>query len=106
MIGGVLRNSNGEVLLFFSKNVGVKESNEDKVLVILEALQLFSHHLLAKLIVESDSTNAVMWASHFNSRPRRFQFLFNEIIELSSSLDVCFCHVIRSADSFLGRWSS
>lgn len=105
MIGGVLRNSNGEVLLLFSKNVGVKESNEAKVLVILEALQFLLHHLQAKLIVESDSTNAVMWASHFDSRPQRFQFLFNEIIELSSSLDVCFCLVIRLANS-LGRWSS
>lgn len=105
MIGGVLQNSNGEVLLLFSKNVGVEELNEAKVLVILEALQLLSHHLQVKLIVESDLTNALMWASHFDSRPQRFQFLFNEIIELSSSLVVCFCHVIRSANS-LGGWSS
>ena len=40
-IGHVLRNSKGKVLLMFSKDVGVNESNEAKVMVILEALWFF-----------------------------------------------------------------
>ena len=40
-IGGVLRNDKGEVLFMFSKNVGIKESNEAEVLAILEALRVF-----------------------------------------------------------------
>ena len=40
-IGGVLRNSKGEVLLMFSKYMSVCNSNKVKVLAILEALGLF-----------------------------------------------------------------
>lgn len=42
--GGVLRNSYGDVLLIFSNNVSVCDSNEmeAEVLVILGALRLFS----------------------------------------------------------------
>lgn len=45
-IGGVLRNSNGGVLMIFSKYVGVKDSNEVEVLAILEVLLMFVrvHH--------------------------------------------------------------
>ena len=53
-IGGVLRNHKGEVMYMFSKHVGIKDSNEAEVLVILEALRIyhpFYHHYL---IVESD----------------------------------------------------
>ena len=41
-IGGVLRNSRGEVLFMFSKHVGVCDSIEAEVLAILEALRCFS----------------------------------------------------------------
>ena len=37
----MLKDDKGNVLLNFSKNVGLKESNETKVLAILEALWLF-----------------------------------------------------------------
>lgn len=37
---GVLRNCKRDALFMFSKNVGVKNSNEAKVLAILEALHL------------------------------------------------------------------
>lgn len=69
-------------MLLFYKNVGVKESNDAKVLTMLEAPHLFLRYYQVKLIVECDSANAVMWASYYNSRPWRLQFLFNEIKEL------------------------
>lgn len=40
-VGDVLRDHKGDVLLMFSKNVSVKESNKTKVLANLEALYLF-----------------------------------------------------------------
>ena len=53
-IRGVLRNSEGEVLLMFSKNIGVCDSNEAEVLAILKGLKLFSTrygvHFLSKEI--------------------------------------------------------
>lgn len=38
---GVLRNNRGEVLCMFSKSLGVRDSNEAKVLAILEAMHIF-----------------------------------------------------------------
>ena len=59
-IGGVLRNWKGEVLIMFSKNVAVCDSNEvGVVLVILESLRMFSNE--GTLVVESDSSNAIVW---------------------------------------------
>lgn len=45
-IEGLLSNSNGGVLMMFSKYVGVKDSYEAKVLAILEVLRMFVrvHH--------------------------------------------------------------
>eukprot|EP00268_Persea_americana_P068028 TRINITY_DN9427_c0_g2_i3.p1 TRINITY_DN9427_c0_g2~~TRINITY_DN9427_c0_g2_i3.p1 ORF type:complete len:109 (+),score=10.84 TRINITY_DN9427_c0_g2_i3:826-1152(+) len=64
-IGGVLRNSRGEVLFMFSKFVGVCDSNEALVLAILEALRYFSRFFNGVLVVESDSSNAVASVSNY-----------------------------------------
>lgn len=55
----MLRNNEGIVLGMFSKSVGCIESNEAGVIAILEALQIFSSSFSTKLVVESDSTNAI-----------------------------------------------
>lgn len=39
---GVLRNSKGDILYLFSKHIGVKDSNEAKVLAILEAVSMLA----------------------------------------------------------------
>lgn len=43
----------------FSKNVGVKNSNEAKVLAILEALRLYSGSILEEFVVESNSLSTL-----------------------------------------------
>lgn len=65
----LFRNSSGEIQLMFSRSVGVKESNEAELMAILEALSLFSKSFQAKFIVESDLSNALLWALHHASRP-------------------------------------
>lgn len=49
-VGGVLRNCKGEVLLMFSKYVGVCDSNEAEVLAILEALRIYSRKYYGRLV--------------------------------------------------------
>ena len=49
--------------------------------------------------MESDSSNAVAWASNRKLHPWEFQFLFNEIRGLCSTSLVEFCHVNRLANS-------
>ena len=97
-IGGVLCNSKGEVLFMLSKHVGVRDSNEAEVLVILEALWCFSRMFRGSLIVESDSSNTIAWVSNRKANQWKFHFLFNEIRALSSSINVVFRHELRSAN--------
>lgn len=69
-----LRNNRGVLMMKFPKNIGVKDSNEEKVREILEALRMFVLILYEKLIVESDSPNAT-WVSSFDEGPWKFHFL-------------------------------
>lgn len=63
----------------FSKNVRIRDSNEAKVLAILEAPQIFSTSFQGSLMMESDSSNAISWEIHKVSRPWKILFCFNEI---------------------------
>ena len=45
----------------FSKKVGIKESNEIEGLAILEVLRFFLSFFHERLLVESDSLNAISW---------------------------------------------
>ena len=83
----------------FSKNVGICDSNEAEVLAILEGLRLFARTYIGSLLVESDSSNAITWVSNKKDFPWKFQFHFNEIRELSATLNVSFLHEVRSANS-------
>lgn len=51
-------------------------TNEAKVLVILEALRIFSSSFLGNLIVESNYSNAISWMKSTNNRPWKFSIIF------------------------------
>ncbi|EOY03046.1 Uncharacterized protein TCM_017467 [Theobroma cacao] len=59
-IGGLLRNEKGEILIRFSKTIGMRDSNLAEYLGIREAFILFSNSIWANnysLIIKSDSRN-------------------------------------------------
>lgn len=62
-IGGVIGNFEGQVLLSFSKFIGVRDSNEVEILVIVEALRLCASSIQEMLMVASDSSNVVSCVS-------------------------------------------
>ena len=100
-IGGGLRNSEGNVLALFSKHVGCMESNEAEVVAFLEAIRIFtSTSSRSRLVVESDSLNAISWVSSSAMFSWKFQFYLNKIRALSSSIQVSFIHVERAANGF------
>lgn len=96
-IGGVLRYNKGDVLLLFSKKVELKESNEAKVMAILEAFRLFISSFQAGLIIESDSSNSIGWISSYEGH-WKFHFLLSDIKFMSSQGLVEFKHVGRLAN--------
>lgn len=76
-------NGRREVMMFFSKYTGAKDSKKAELLAILEALCMFVRLHQVKLIVESDSPNATV-GSHLPVRsPGNFIFILNEIKVLS-----------------------
>lgn len=74
------------------------DSNEAKVLAIPESLRCFSRYYRGNLIVESDSSNAVIWVSNRKAYSWKFQFFFNKIRVLSTTINVSFQHKSRSAN--------
>lgn len=56
-------------------------------------------YYVGALIVEDDSPNAIAWVSKQKVNPWKFQFFFNEIWVLSSSINVDFRHKVRLANS-------
>ena len=64
---------------------------------ILEALRCFSRSFHESLTVESDSPNAISWVSNWKADPWKFQFFFNDIRALSSSINVAFRYESKSA---------
>ena len=85
----------------FSKSVRIRDSNDSEVLAILKALRIFLASFHGPLVVESDSANEVGWLLKPDSRPWKFQFHFNELKKISSSLVVSSGHVMRNANSMV-----
>ncbi|EOY03770.1 Uncharacterized protein TCM_018948 [Theobroma cacao] len=77
-IGGILRDCCGEVKIIFSKALRKTDSNLAKMMVVKEAFLIFfvsrwnKNH---KLLIGSDSSNAVKWTKHPNSAPWRMRQL-------------------------------
>ncbi|XP_021296093.1 uncharacterized protein LOC110425486 [Herrania umbratica] len=75
-IRGVLRDHQGDIKITFSKSVGIGDANLAEILAVREALVVFlasrwkDHY---KLIIESDSSNAVKWVQHPETAPWRLQ---------------------------------
>lgn len=68
------------------------------MLAILVALRLFFYSFQGKLLVESDSCNAISWILN-NEVPWRLHFSFAEIRFLAYHWDVEFQHVRWSANA-------
>lgn len=99
-IGGVLRNHKREVLYMFSKNMGVKDSNEAEVLAILEAIRICCRSFHISLIIETEFFNAVSWAKDVKG-PLKMQFYFNEIKHISLESCVFSQHINRFASGMV-----
>lgn len=90
----------------FSKAVRIRDSNEAKVLAILEVLRIFSRSSRGRLFVESDSFNAISSVTHDKSNPWKLWFCFNEIKILVSQIHMKFCHAVRSANVLVDSLAS
>lgn len=63
----------------------------------MEALRAYSLFFKGRLIVESDTANAICWVFKTDEAPWKFHFLLQEIKAFSSD-EVSFTHVFRKAN--------
>ncbi|XVF43589.1 hypothetical protein PTKIN_Ptkin02bG0051700 [Pterospermum kingtungense] len=101
-IGGILRDSDANIILCFSKAAGNIDSNLAELMAVKEAFQLFISSQWAlshALAVESDSSNVVMWVNNPDKTPWRMRNLM-AIIE-NMKLQVIgwsISHILREAN--------
>lgn len=74
--------------------------NETEAVAILETRRLFASSFQSKLVVESDSLNAISWVTSSALTPWRFTFYLEGIKMLSSLMEVVFRHVGWLANGF------
>ncbi|XVF11262.1 hypothetical protein REPUB_Repub08aG0011600 [Reevesia pubescens] len=102
-IGGVLRNFNGDILMLFSKPIGINDSNVAELLAIVEAFSSYADSCWASsygLIVESDSSVAVNWVNSPKDIPWRFKRLSPFIDAWQSRIPVWkLQHVLREMNT-------
>lgn len=101
-IGGVLRDSNGVFKCVFSSPIPFIEINSAEILAIFRASQIamtmesFKNH---KLIIESDSSNAVMWCNAEHGGPWNLNYQLNFIRNVRRSwLNMEIIHKGRSSN--------
>ncbi|EOY23054.1 Uncharacterized protein TCM_015057 [Theobroma cacao] len=89
-IGGILRDHRGEVKIIFSKPISETDSNFAEMMAIKEAFLIFSvsrwknNH---KLLIESDSSNAVKWIKHPDGAPWRMRKLILQTKKLKREVE-------------------
>lgn len=91
-IGGILRNSAGYVLGYFSRKVVAQRADEAEVLAILYALLYCQQFVVFNVEVESDSMLAVGWVKGLKIRPWK---MTNELNMIDYLMPVVLCSGVR-----------
>ncbi|XP_077231884.1 uncharacterized protein LOC143864904 [Tasmannia lanceolata] len=97
-IGGVVMNSDGEVVQAYSGPIGVADSNEAEVRAAYQGILLLGSERVANTIVEGDSLNVIRWLKGSAVPPWRFLHFFDEIKDITVGRSVAFQNVRRAAN--------
>lgn len=101
--GGVLRNTCAHFLVLFSCPVGMMDSNHAEIKAIRYSLESsFGNNAVKghKLVINSDSTNAIAWVTKQSFRPQKLQSDFNAIDFFCSNISsISFLHCKSKSNS-------
>ncbi|XP_039017177.1 uncharacterized protein LOC120148051 [Hibiscus syriacus] len=101
VIGGLIRNSRGLLLQWFSESVGGGPSILAELLAIKRGIFLMEELDLVpnqRFIVESDSSTALKWIQNPGLSPHLHLSLVNDIVSLLTGKDIIFRHILRAAN--------
>ena len=71
-MGGVIRNSKGQVLFVFSKSIGIADSNFAELIAVVNALSYgvsVNFDFLLDIILGSDSKMVISWLNNVLDSP-------------------------------------
>ncbi|XP_039070410.1 uncharacterized protein LOC120217325 [Hibiscus syriacus] len=100
-IGGLIRDSKGMLLKWFSERVGGGPSILAELLAIKKGLCFLadlSSVLNQRFILESDSSNALKWIKNPGLCTPMFQLLVKDIVSLMAGKDIIIRHILRTAN--------
>ncbi|XP_077222065.1 uncharacterized protein LOC143855898 [Tasmannia lanceolata] len=93
IIGGLLRNEEGEVIWAFGGPIEVADANEAEVRVVHQGIKFLHNVNLNKVVVEGDSLDVIRWLRGVKVVPWRFASLFDEIWDKIGVASISFTHV-------------
>ncbi|KAE8661369.1 putative ATP binding protein [Hibiscus syriacus] len=100
-IGGLIRDSKGVLLQWFSERVGGGPPILAELLAIMRGLCLLEDLSFVpnrRFILESDSSNALKWIKNPGLCTPMFQVLVKEIVSFMAGKDIIIKHILRAAN--------
>ncbi|XXG49570.1 hypothetical protein AAC387_Pa02g3723 [Persea americana] len=99
VVGGVIRNENGLILLSYSGPAGFCSINKAELLALNIGMREASRLNPQWLLVEGDSACVFQWASNPSTVPWYMANIIEEMTHLSGELNISFSHIKCSANA-------
>lgn len=96
--GGVIRTSNGHILVGLSRSVDYNDANGAKVFAMLMGRRELYKMEANNAIVKGDIFSAVQWGYGKSRYPWRLANSVEEVHHISAQLNCCFHHILREAN--------
>ena len=97
-LGGVIRDSEGSILLSYSSPAGFGSINKAELLALRTGIREASKHTPQWLLLEGNSYCIIQWASQSLNPPWNLIHIIEEVVHLSRELNVSFHQIKRSTN--------
>ena len=91
-IGGVIRNEEGTIILYYSGPAGVCSNYKVEILSLNIGLREASRYGNQHILIEGDSKCVILWTSQASSPPWFFANIIEEVLQNSKNLNLFSSH--------------
>lgn len=108
-VGGVLRNTEGQILCLFSSASSKMESRESELKAVRKAMEIITQEIRktkVNIIIETSSVTVIRWLNFSLEQPWRYSEDFNRILALKKNFkDVSFRYIQRELNGMADQLS-
>lgn len=97
--GGILRDSNGEMIMAFSEFLGWGSNNFAEISALLSGLLICYQIGVPKVLIESDSKLLVQWFLNECEPPWALLTIWRNILQISELRDISIQHIYRERNA-------